>query len=174
MITASQLIIPKQYFITDGQFIITTVPADINTVLGSCVSVCVWDKKMKMGGMNHYLMPGSTSSVAGNPNHGYTSIPMLIRSMINRGAQLENMESKIFGGCNSWVRENNFFAVGNKNVEVANLLLKEAGVKITAQNTGGIYGRKITFNTLTGKVKVHLLTKTVVEVNEDIYKGFGY
>lgn len=164
----------KKYFITDGQFIITTVPAHINTVLGSCVSVCVWDKKLKIGGMNHYLMPGSELSTAGNPNHGYTAIPMLIRSMINRGAQRENMEAKIFGGCNSWVHRDHLFAVGAKNVDMADLLLKAAGISIAAQHTGGVYGRKIVFNTLTGKVKVYLLTKTAVEINEDIYKGFGY
>jgi chemotaxis protein CheD len=167
-------IISKQYFITDGQFLITTVPATIHTVLGSCVSVCLWDRKLRMAGMNHFLLPGSTASAAGNPNHGYTSIPMLIRSMINRKAQIENMEAKIFGGCNSWLRDNNLFTVGKKNIEVANLLLREAGIKITAQDTGGIYGRKIVFNTYIGKVKVHMLTKTVIEVNEDIYKGFSY
>ena len=167
-------IISKQYFITDGQFLITTVPATIHTVLGSCVSVCLWDRKLKMAGMNHYLLPGSTTSAAGNPNHGYTSIAMLIRSMVNRRAQIENMEAKIFGGCNSWRHDNSLFAVGKKNIEVANLLLREAGIKITAQDTGGIYGRKIVFNTYTGKVKVHMLTKTAIEVNEDIYKGFSY
>lgn len=167
-------VIYKQYFITDGQFLITTVPAAIHTVLGSCVSVCLWDRKLKMAGMNHYLMPGSSASAAGNSNHGSTSITMLIRSMIHRKAQIENMEAKIFGGCNSWLHDNSLFTVGKKNIEVANLLIKEAGIKITAQDTGGIYGRKIIFNTYTGKVKVNMLTKTAIEVNEDIYKGFSY
>ncbi|HEY8936740.1 MAG TPA: chemotaxis protein CheD [Cyclobacteriaceae bacterium] len=167
-------VITKKYFITDGQFLITTVPATIHTVLGSCVSVCIWDKKLKLAGMNHYLMPGSSASDAGNPNHGYTSIAMLIRSMLHRHAQIENMEAKIFGGCNSWLRHSSLFSVGRKNIEVANLMLREAGIKITAQNTGGMYGRKIVFNTFTGKVNVHMLTKTAIEVNEDIYKGFSY
>lgn len=164
----------KQYYLTDGQFVVTTVSANINTVLGSCVAVCIWDNKRKVGGMNHYLMPGSMSSASGNPNHGYTSIPLLIQSMINHGAQLENMEAKIFGGCKSWSYSDDLFAIGRKNIEMANLVLREAGIGIKAQNTGGIYGRKIVFNTSTGKVKVQLLTKTIVEINEDIYKGFGH
>ncbi len=166
--------IAKRYFITDGQFVITTIPANIHTVLGSCVSVCLWDKERKIGGMNHYLMPGSSSSLAGNPNHGYTSIPMLVRSMINRGVQAENLEAKIFGGCNSWVKGNGIFAVGTKNIEMADHILKEEGIPITARHTGGIYGRKIIFGTSTGKVKVLMLNKTTVEVNEEINKGFGY
>ncbi len=169
-----QLTIAKRYFITDGQFVITTVPANIHTVLGSCVSVCLWDKELKMGGMNHYLMPGSSSSAAGNPNHGCTSIPMLIRSMINRNALVENLEAKIFGGCNSWAVDGGFFTVGIRNIEIADQILRREGIPITARQTGGMSGRKIIFDTYTGKVKVHLLTKTSAVVNDEISKGFSY
>jgi len=172
--TVSHLTCARRYFITDNQFIITTVPANIQTVLGSCVSVCLWDSKLKMGGMNHYLMPGSPSSAAGNSNHGYTAIPMLISSMINRGASVENLEAKIFGACNSWVNDRGLFTVGLRNAEIAVQILKREGIRITARNTGGIHGRKIIFNTFTGKVKVYLLTKTAAVVNEEINKGFGY
>jgi chemotaxis protein CheD len=172
--TVSKITIAKRYFITDSQFIITTVPANIHTVLGSCVSVCLWDKSLKMGGMNHYLMPGSSSSAAGNANHGYTSIPILINSMIRRGALVENLEAKIFGGCNSWMNGSGLFNIGFKNIEIADQILTREGIQITARNTGGIHGRKIIFNTFTGKVKVYLLTKTATVVNEEINKGFGY
>jgi chemotaxis protein CheD len=153
---------------------ITTIAANIHTILGSCVSVCLRDTALKMAGINHYLLPGSPQSSPGNANHGHSSIRMLIRSMTNRGAKIENMEAKIFGGCNSWVREAGLLSVGRKNIDVATLLLKEAGISIIAQDTGGICGRKIIFNTATGKVKVYVLTKTAAEVNEDIRKGFGY
>jgi chemotaxis protein CheD len=153
---------------------ITTVAANIHTILGSCVSVCLRDTQRKMAGINHYLLPGSPESPVGHANHGHSSIRMLIRSMANRGAKIENMEAKIFGGCNSWVREDGILSVGRKNIEVANLLLRETGISIIAQDTGGIYGRKIIFNTATGKVKVYMLSKTAVEINEDIRKGFGY
>jgi chemotaxis receptor (MCP) glutamine deamidase CheD len=53
-------------------------------------------------------------------------------------------------------------------------LLKQAGIQITARHTGGYSGRKIIFNTGTGKVKMYTLSKSAAEVNEAIHKGFGY
>jgi chemotaxis protein CheD len=164
----------KRYFITNGQFLITTIAVEIYTVLGSCVSVCLWDKQKKMGGMNHYLMPGSLEGRSGDPDLGYSSIAMLIRSMLNRGASIENLEAKVFGGCNSWASDQAIFSVGHRNVAIADQLLKQAGIQITARHTGGYSGRKIIFNTGTGKVKMYTLSKSAAEVNEAIHKGFGY
>ncbi|SKC73032.1 chemotaxis protein CheD [Ohtaekwangia koreensis] len=163
----------KRYFITNGQFLITTAQTEIYTVLGSCVSVCLWDKQRQMAGMNHYLLPGSKDSPKGDADLGYSSIAMLIRSMLNRGAHVENIEAKVFGGCNSWSNDHPLFSVGKRNVEVANTLLQQTGIQIIAQHTGGSYGRKIIFNTATSKVKMFMLSRSAAEVNEAIRRGFS-
>jgi chemotaxis protein CheD len=46
----SMKILPGEYY-GSGEDII------VNTVLGSCVSACIWDKKTGMGGMNHFMLP---------------------------------------------------------------------------------------------------------------------
>lgn len=145
----------------------------ISTVLGSCVSVCLWDKERGIAGMNHYLLPGTPEDDAGNSNRGLTSIRMLIRSMINRRSNLDSVEAKVFGGCNSLYRNNDLFRVGERNVSIALEVLREYNIHITAQHVGGQHGRKIVFNTSTGKVRMRLLVKTE-DINEEIDKGFGY
>jgi chemotaxis protein CheD len=163
----------RKHIIFPGQFIITSVPMLISTVLGSCVSVCLWDRETKVAGMNHYLLPGTIDDDAGNSNRGLMSIRMLIRSMINRRIDLRNVEAKVFGGCNSLYRNNDLFKVGEHNVSIALDLLREYNIQVTAQHVGGQYGRKIVFNTSTGKVKMRLLIKND-DINEKIDKGFGY
>ena len=163
----------RKHIIFPGQFMITSVPSLISTVLGSCVSVCLWDRETKIAGMNHYLLPGTSGDDAGNSNRGLTSIRMLIRSMINRRTDLCNVEAKIFGGCNSLYRNNDIFKIGERNVSIAIEVLKEYNIQVSAQHVGGPYGRKIVFNTSTGKVKMRLLTKNQ-DINEEIDKGFGY
>jgi len=163
----------RKHIIFPGQFIITSVPTLISTVLGSCVSVCLWDSDTNIAGMNHYLLPGTSEDDAGNSNRGLTSIRMLIRSMINRRSDLANMEAKIFGGCNSLYRQNDLFKVGERNVSIALNVLREYNIRVSAQHVGGPYGRKIVFNTSTGKVKMRLLIKNH-NINEEIDKGFGY
>jgi len=163
----------KKHIVFPGQFIITSVPTLISTVLGSCVSVCLWDKASKVGAMNHYLLPGTDEDV-GNPNRGLSSTRILIRSLINRRVRLENVEAKVFGGCNSLAINNDCFKVGERNITMALDVLKSYNIAVTAQHVGGGYGRKIVFNTETGKVRMRLLKKPSIEINEEINKGFGY
>src|SRR6478736_2598370 len=107
-------------------------------------------------------------------NRGYTSVQTLIRSLLNRQVKLENLEAKVFGGCNSLYINHDSFKVGKRNIEMAMEVLKSYGIPVTAQHVGGGNGRKIVFNTASGKVRMRLLIKTTIETNEEINKGFGY
>jgi chemotaxis protein CheD len=164
----------KEYTLFAGQFLITNSSSLISTVLGSCVSVCLWDRVTKMAGMNHYLLPGNEQDDINNMDRGVHSTRLLIRSLINRKCSVEHLEAKVFGGCNSLYQNRDVFRVGERNVEIALNILQSYKIRIKAQDTGGTRGRKIIFNTDTGKVRMKLLTKTASEVNEEINKGFGY
>lgn len=146
----------------------------ISTVLGSCVSVCLWDKKKRIAAINHYLLPGSSDNTTGDPNRGYDAIHLLVRSLKNRKVVLSDLEAKIFGGSNSLYKKNDIYKIGERNVSTAFEVLKQYGIAVVAHHVGGELGRKIVFNTSTGKVRMRLLTKSTLEVNEEINKGFGY
>ena len=47
-------ILPGEYYVTQENELITTV-------LGSCVSACIRDREMGIGGMNHFMLPITTS-----------------------------------------------------------------------------------------------------------------
>jgi chemotaxis protein CheD len=99
---------------------------------------------------------------------------MLIMAMFDRNAKIESMEAKVFGGCNSLYRKNNVFKIGDRNAAIAFSILKDYNVNVTASHVGGSYGRKIVFNTSTGKVRMRLLMDTATEINEKIDKGISY
>ena len=164
----------KKFTIFAGQFIITTAPCLISTVLGSCVSVCLWDRKNHVSAMNHFLLPGKEEDDSNNTNLGLTGTRLLIRSMINRMVEIEQLEAKVFGGCNSLYRNNDLFKVGEKNIETAKSVLREFDIPIKAYHTGGSLGLKIVFNTGTGKVRMRLLATPAAQINDRIHKGFGY
>ena len=44
-------ILPGQYYAGAGH-------GSISTVLGSCVATCLWDPVLRIGGMNHFMLPG--------------------------------------------------------------------------------------------------------------------
>jgi len=142
----------EKKFVMGGQLVIAETPMELVTIVGSCVAVCLWDRKTKVGGMNHYMLP-SVNDVTNLMNGGFSATRMLIKSMVSKMSEIKNLEAKIFGGGNKFFREN-FLVVGSQNVAAAKHVLKEAGIPIVLQNTGGIFGRKVHFDTLTGNVSV--------------------
>ena len=121
--------------------------------------------------MNHYLLPGSPADYPGNASRGFTSIPLLVPAMISRNARIEHLEAKIFGGCNSVYRNHDLYRIGDRNAAIALTILEEYRIPLTAQHVGGFHGRKIVFNTATGKVRMRLLPETATAINEKIRKG---
>ena len=47
----------KRFYLHPGRLLVSTEPAAVTTILGSCVSVCLWDESRGIGGMNHHLLP---------------------------------------------------------------------------------------------------------------------
>lgn len=139
-------------FIHVGQIHVDAAPAAISTVLGSCVSVCLYDSLLQIGGMNHYLLPFWNGNGLQSPKFGNIAIPKLIEAMVQRGSNPRTLEAKIFGGASMNSGESDKMMVGEKNILVARELLKEYRIRIVAQDIGGQNGRKIQFDLERGKV----------------------
>jgi chemotaxis protein CheD len=139
-------------FIHVGQLHIDNAPAAISTVLGSCVSVCLYDKVLGIGGMNHYLLPFWNGNGLQSPKFGNIAIPKLIEAMQEKGSHLKNIEAKIFGGASMSASLLDTMMIGQKNILVAREILKEYKIAIVAQDVGEKNGRKIQFNLEHGKV----------------------
>ena len=57
MVKNSDMPVSSNYFLKPGYILIASKPTVISTVLGSCVSVCLYDRKRGAGGMNHFQLP---------------------------------------------------------------------------------------------------------------------
>ncbi len=142
----------EKIFIHVGQIHIGFNPTEISTVLGSCVSVCLFDKYRLIGGMNHYLLPLWNGNGLQSPKFGNVSIPRMIQSMIDIGCKSNNMEAKIFGGASINISSSEDFMIGKRNVLTAKEILAEYKIKVVAEDTGGDLGRRIMMRSDTGKV----------------------
>lgn len=129
-----------------------TAPTIVHTILGSCVSVCLFDPTTKLGGINHYMLPLWNGQGLASPKFGNIAIEKLHQKMINNGASQKNIIAKVFGGGEVLVTLNSHFNVGLRNIEVAIEILESLRIPVIAQSTGGKNGRKLIFNTGTGEV----------------------
>jgi len=140
------------HFLYPGTVFSAPEPHRVTTVLGSCVSVCLWDRKAGIGGINHFMLPLWNGEGLSTPRYGNIAIDRLFEGMLRLGCRREGLIAKIFGGAALWSNPRGLLAVGDRNVELARQTLREQGIPILASQVGGDVGRKIIFHTGTGEV----------------------
>lgn len=146
------------YYLYPSTLYVSASPVIINTVLGSCVAVCFYDPVLKIGGMNHFMLPVWSGSGLASPKFGNIAIEKLLEKMQSSGSLKYNLKAKIFGGSDILSTYRSLFNIGERNIELAREMLLEFNVPIISSSVGGKLGRKIKFNTHTGEVSLSYIS----------------
>jgi chemotaxis protein CheD len=150
-----------------GEYYVTSHNESIFTVLGSCVSACVRERKLGIGGMNHFMLPldhskganaGREDRASSATRYGKAAMERLVNDILEMGGQRENLEFKVVGGGRVLDLA---FDVGAHNAKFVRDYLKTEGFAISAEDLGGDFARKIYYSPLTGKLRVKRLVATV-------------
>jgi chemotaxis protein CheD len=158
-------ILPGEYYVTRQNEIITTV-------LGSCVSACIRDRIVGVGGMNHFMLPisdgagwvGVDDPVSAVMRYGNHAMEAMINDILSHGGRRKNLEVKVFGGAQ--ILES-ITDIGGQNVEFVHHYLRKEGLLLLNEDVGDIYPRKVLYYPATGRVKMkrlkHLHNNTIVK-----------
>lgn len=150
--------------ILPGEFYVSTHGEMIVTVLGSCIAACIRDKKLGIGGMNHFMLPEAnehssevwgTNPAAQESRYGNWAMEYLINEILKRGGRRENLEVKIFGGGQMIASMSD---IGQRNILFVYNYLQNEGLKIESADVGDIYARKVLYFPDTGSVKMRRIT----------------
>lgn len=140
-------ILPGEYFATRENTMIVTV-------LGSCVSVCLYDPKLKIGGMNHFLLPSdnsnSTGVLADSARYGVYAMELLLNDLLKLGARRSAIEAKVFGGGNM-LQGFTLHNIGERNAEFVIEYLNTENIPIIAADLLDVYPRKVYFSPIRAK-----------------------
>ena len=164
--------------ILPGEFYVTTHGEMIGTVLGSCISACVRDVKLGIGGMNHFMLPaqnehssaqwGSDANTS-ETRYGNWAMEYLLNTLYKLGCTKKNLEIKLFGGGQVLASMTD---IGQRNILFAYDFLRKEGLNVKAADVGDIYSRKILFFPDTGAVKVRRITTTRNDTIIEREKGY--
>ncbi len=143
----------KRVYLYPGQIVTSGQPLMVSTILGSCVSICLWDSAARVGGINHYLLPTNPLNGQSDLRYGNTAIERLIETLLGLGVKKQRIVAKVVGGASilssfAGTRQ----SIGDQNVEVARTLLTKHGITVSGEQTGGTRGRKLLFHTGNGCV----------------------
>jgi chemotaxis protein CheD len=123
----------------------------IATLLGSCVAVCFYDPKLKLAGMNHFLLPSRTSTKLADEDivlNGDYAMEVLLNAMYKKGAQRARIVAKAFGGGN--IVSSIQMAIGARNAEFAKEWLGRESIPLVASDFGGAWSRKVLIDPVSG------------------------
>ncbi len=149
--------------IIQGQFYVSDKPGEvIATVLGSCVAACLHDPVTRVGGMNHFLLPGTDPKASRNIKYGAHSMEQLINAMLRLGAQRNRIEVQLFGGAKVVKGLSN---IGDQNAKFACDFTRNEGFRLTYQDLGGGSGRRLRFSPTTGRTMSVSFDATPMELD---------
>lgn len=147
----------KTVTLISGDYYVTNTPGlMIQTILGSCVAACLHDPLLRVGGMNHFLLPeGPAHPGKHEPDdatrYGAYAMEQLINGIIGMGGQKRRLEAKVFGGGN--VIDNSAM-IGTRNSEFVRDFLQSEGIPIINEDLGGDYPRRVRFYPDTGRAQM--------------------
>ena len=148
----------RTVFAHTGEVAVSKESVLYSTVLGSCVSVCLWDPTSGIGGINHFLLPDQVTNGISTPRFGNVAVRTLLSKLEALGAETRRLQAKVFGGGNVLGKGTSAVdALGPRNAELARVLLGLAGIPIVAEDVGGGYGRKLIFRSSDGAAWVRRL-----------------
>jgi chemotaxis protein CheD len=145
----------KREFLHPGQLCVSSGASTITTIVGSCVAVCLWNPMLRTGGMSHHILAEWDGTGEKSCRYGDIAVETLVKKMLEVGSYVRNLQAHVFGGaCMFEAFRSREHHLGQANVEVAQTILAKHGVPILTLQTGGIRGRKITFELTYGTFTV--------------------
>ncbi|GAB1432899.1 chemoreceptor glutamine deamidase CheD [Spirochaetota bacterium] len=162
---------PGEYYMSQKDIIIATV-------LGSCISVSLWDLRLAHGGINHFMLPGNLNGIdmikSPNAKYGMYAMELLYNELLKAGSRKADIRAKVFGGASILRMKSGIMTIPQDNIDFALNYLNKEQIPVIARDTGGVQARKIFFFVKSGKVLLKRIAgsmlKTVSKEEENYLK----
>lgn len=139
----------------------------MRTLLGSCIGIALYDRKLKLLGLAHIVLPDSAGRTQALGKYADSAIPETIRrmTMLAGGAKL-SLTAKIAGGANMFVQvsPNSGNTIGEQNLQAVEKALALGNIPIIGRHVGGTSGRRMVVDVVTGTVQIHIVGQATVQI----------
>jgi chemotaxis protein CheD len=149
-VLAEPLPVSEILYVEPGQLLVCTEPCRLRTILGSCVSVCLYDPKLRQGGMNHFMLPVSASAEVTSTRYGDQAMKGLVERLERLGSDRRQLTASVFGGARVLFDVTEFMHLGRRNVEFALDWLSDEGIQVVEQSVLGQAARRLEFDIASG------------------------
>lgn len=144
----------EQVHLKAGEVLMSDEELVVTTVLGPCVSVCMFDPVFRRGAICHGALPNAPISLNGNPfRYCDESVHYLIERFRRTGTPPSRLVVKVFGGADILATSGRkgYQSIGKQNTMATLEALGWQKIRPTVVETGGDRGRRLVFLTHTGE-----------------------
>lgn len=142
---------PHEIAIQSGGVYASAEPSVVRTVLGSCVSACLFDPEGRIGGMNHFMLADGSGDGVPSTRYGVHAMKVLIAAITKHGGQRSRLRAKIFGGAHVLQLQGSSGEVAADNARFVRQFLADQQIPIVAERIGGELPMQVRFETNTGR-----------------------
>lgn len=165
-------------YLKPGELYISDKPVTVSTVLGSCISITMFNRKLNLGAICHGLLPKCKHKKKRECHKTCKDLDKYVdcafihmkQQLLSYSMNKDEIEIKLFGGAEILLPHDHskgIMSVGEKNIYAATQLIKAMGFKIITSDTGGTVGRKLFFLPHTGDVYIkHLRNAEVMDLQK--------
>ena len=140
----------------------------LSTLLGSCVAVCLFDPQLRIGGMNHFMLPSMERSRHGDVDamlSGNFAMEALLNALLGRGARKGRLQAKAFGGGTIIDTDPGALSIGMRNAHFAKEWLQREGIPLRSSDFLGPWSRKVIFLPFNGEAFCKRLVTNMVNAS---------
>lgn len=120
----------------------------LSTLLGSCVAVCLFDPALRIGGLNHFMLPDMGRSRNGDVDSllsGNFAMEALLNALLVKGAKKVRLQAKAFGGGTIIDTDGGSLSIGMRNANFTKEWLAREGIPLVSSDFLGPWSRKVLF-----------------------------
>ena len=164
----------KTILVKMGELVVVKINGNRNiilkTVLGSCVGVVLVDVQKKVGGLAHIMLPMQRKDDTVLGKYANTAIPLLLRKLLNSGAEKEKIKAYLAGGACMFgnCEGKGASKIGEENINRTIKVLEDLAIPVVFKETGGNRGRTLMYNMMEDKIFIKVLRQFTGEKMERV------
>ena len=143
-----------------GQIGVARESGTLRTFLGSCVGLALYDRRRRIAGLAHIVLPDSRGQGTPPGKYADTAIKETIRLLRELAdGEPHKLTAKLAGGAKMFPFQTGT-TIGDQNVMAVEQLLAAEGIAIVARACGGEHGRRMALDVASGVVTIETVGVT--------------
>jgi chemotaxis protein CheD len=148
-----------------GQIALAQHEGVLRTLLGSCMGVALYDRRLKIAALAHIVLPKSNGQAHLPGKFADTAIPEMIRAMQDKAAADKlKLSAKIAGGANMFGSADTRNTIGVLNIEAVERILDELRIPVIGRHCGGEQGRRMLLDAANGMVTIDMVGAEILTI----------